>query len=112
MNTKKLKPGMLLAVKEEKKNKYFIANGTHNFSTKNSDNIRPLSLISTKYTIFKSECGDKWLDNELFLYVGKSNFNINLPMFGEVLASYHQVLWNGEIYEIINHDFFCNLQTV
>jgi len=112
MNTKKLKPGMLLAIKEEKKSKYFLTNSINIHAKTSTHGIRSLSLISTKYTLFKPESGDRWLDDELFLYLGKTNFSVNLPVVGEVLAAYHQVLWNGEIYEIINHNFFYNMKIV
>ena len=111
MNIKKLKPGMLLSIKSDKKNKYFLISDRGG-PVNNSRRIRPLTLMSTKHTIFKSDCGDKWLDNELFLYLGKSNINIDIPVIGEVLASYHQVLWDGEVYEIISHNFFSNMKIV
>ena len=111
MNIKKLKPGTLLAIKSDKKNKYFLTSDRSGL-VNNPGRIRPLTLISTKNAVFKSDCGDKWLDNELFLYLGKSNINIDIPMIGEVLASYHQVLWDGEVYEIISHNFFSNMNIV
>jgi len=111
MNIKKLKPGTLLAIKSDKKNKYFLTSDRSGL-VNNPGLIRPLTLISTKHAVFKSDCGDKWLDNELFLYLGKSNINIDIPMIGEVLASYHQVLWDGEVYEIISHNFFSNMNIV
>jgi hypothetical protein len=115
MNAKILRPGMLLTIKDEKKHRFFLANESY---FRNSSGIRPINLQSVKYVIFRYENGDRWVDDECFLYLGKKYFKIKLfpngksriGVLDEISVAYHQILWDGQIFEVVNHDFFRHMK--